>query len=186
MKMKTLALTAAIVATGLCATAANAAQHTTPDGTITFSGKVVTDTCSVQVNGGSTSASVTLPTVFSSQLPTAGSTAGDTSFNISVSNCDAGITSVQTFFSGSDIDTTTGRLNNGTSGTASNVQLQLLQDNDSTAMDLRGADASAQHSKSYTPSSGAATLTYYARYYATGTVGAGSVSSTVNFTMVYQ
>ena len=59
------------------------------DGTITFNGSVVATSCSVQATNGTSSVvgdqTVTLPPVNDTQLSTAGNTAGQTQFAITVS-----------------------------------------------------------------------------------------------------
>lgn len=180
MKLKTALLAAAIAATGLLATSANADQYSGPDGTINITGKVVAQTCQV-ANGGTVS--VTLAPVLASALATSGNTVGDKSFDIAITGCDTSLSTVQASFSGGNINAN-GRLSN--TGSASNVDVQMLASDDSSVLDLSGANGTAQGTSAVNlDSSGAATLTYYARYYATGTAGAGSVNSTVDFTLTY-
>ena len=76
-----------------------------------------------------------------------------------------------------------GNLKNAT-GTATGVEVQLLN-SDFSNINLAGA-AGSQNSAQATLSSGAATLNYYAQYYATAAAGAGSVATSVQFTMLYQ
>lgn len=187
MKFKSALLAAAITATGLLATTVNAAQNPGVDGTITITGKVVAQTCLVDGNSAGTSdlKSVTLPNVLTTQLAANGDTAGTTAFQIDVTGCDASLSSVQTYFSGGDIDSTSGNLNNSAASPAANVQVQLLNGS-GTPMTLNGTNATAQGSQSVALSGGAATLNYSARYLATGAAGAGGVKSTVDFTMIYQ
>ena len=117
---KTLLATAlvAVIAATAFAPTAQAANS----GTITISGKVLSDTCTVSVNNGST---VALPTVMTASLGTVGATAGTTPFTIALSGCDANTTSAAMSFSGANIDAGTGNLKNTVAG-GSNVQVQLL------------------------------------------------------------
>jgi major type 1 subunit fimbrin (pilin) len=182
MNFKTALLATAIAATGLLATSANAAT----DGTITITGTVVPQTCQVDGNAYGTSdvKAVTLPSVMATKLNTAGAIAGKTGFSIAVTNCPSLLTSVQTYFSGGNINSSNGNL--GNTGTATNVQVQLLNAS-GAVMDLSKSTATAQNSPSVSLSGGAATLNYSAQYYANGgAAGAGSVTSTVDFTMIYQ
>jgi major type 1 subunit fimbrin (pilin) len=185
MKMK-YSLLAAALAFGLVGIA-NADQNSGPDGTITINGKVVAQTCQVDGNGLGTADNkvVTLPNVLTTALAATGDTAGDTGFNISVTGCDASLSTVQAYFSGGDVNSGNGRLDNSATGAASNVQVQLLNASDAP-MDLSGANATAQSSQQVSLSGGAATLSYKARYYATGASSAGAVKSTVDFTLIYQ
>lgn len=166
--------------------AANSVSNSTPDGVINITGTVVAQTCKVDGNSFGTSDTITvgLPTVLTSNLASAGAVAGQKPFAINITGCDSALSTVQTYFSGSNIDSTTGNLAN--SGTAGNVQVQLLN-SDNSAIDLSGADATAQNSKvANLDSSGNATLQYVAQYIANGAAaGAGDVNTSVQFTMVY-
>lgn len=152
------------------------------DGTISFTGQIQASTCTI--NGGtpgSSSFSVTLPTVTAPALSAAGQTAGTTPFQIALTSCPTTL-SAHTFFEpGPNTDMTTGRLKN--TGTATAVQVGLLND-DLTQIDVSKADGS-QNSASAALTSGSATLKYRAQYYATGVAGAGSVTSSVAYTIVY-
>lgn len=188
MNMKTLLLTTAIAATGLFAASAHADQNSGPDGTITVNGQVVAQTCQVdgKAFGTADDRVVNLPNVLTSALTTSGNTAGDTNFSLSVTGCDTSLTSVQTYFSGGDINTGNGRLDNSAASPAGNVQVQLLNAS-GTPMNLGGATATDQGSQVVNlDTNGAATLKYTARYYASGKATAGAVKSTVSFTMIYQ
>lgn len=152
------------------------------DGTITFSGAVTGSTCTVQLNGGSASGTVTLPTVSTSALTSAGSTAGSTPFTLDVSNCtfSGGLTAVTAYFeAGANVDGTTGRLTN--TGGAGNVQLQLYLGSNYASKVAAGQ--SSQNTA--TPLTGTGQLRYGVEYYATGTATAGSVASTVTYSLIY-
>jgi major type 1 subunit fimbrin (pilin) len=193
--MNKLLLTSALaVAFGAAALAPQAARAATnnpvsnngTDGTITITGKVIAQTCKVDGNSAGTpdAISVQLPDVLTSQLASSGQVTGAKPFSIEVTGCDSALTSVQTYFSGSNIDQNTGRLTN--QGSAGAVDVQLLNSN-SQPMTLNGADATAQGSLPVNlDANGAATLKYSAQYYATGQSSAGDVNTSVAFTMVYQ
>lgn len=173
-------LLSALIAAGVIAISQNAMAA---DGTITFNGNITAQTCTINGNGsGTKDFTVTLPTVSSSTLASPGQTAGRTPFNIALTNCTAGSSTVHTFFeAGPTTDTTTGNL---TVSGATNVQLQLLN-SDFTAIKAGFADAS-QNSKSVAIASGSATLPYYVQYVATGTAGPGVANSSVLYTIAYQ
>jgi major type 1 subunit fimbrin (pilin) len=183
--MNKILLSAAIIASlGIAAIAPQTARAA--DGTITITGKVVAQTCTVNGNAFGTPASVNvaLPLVLAPVLTSAGSVAGTTPFSIAIANCDPALTSVQTFFSGGNIDGSTGNLKN--TGTATKVQVQLLNSG-AAVMPLNGGTASLQNSPTATLSSGAATLNYSAQYISpTGGATPGSVNTSVAFTMIYQ
>lgn len=149
---------------------------------------ITTPTCAV--SAGSQNIAVTLPTVSTATLPSAGQVAGRTPFSISITGCPTSVATVTTYFySGATIDTTSGNLLN--QGTATNLEVQLLNGAGGSAaalsaINLAGAQATAQNSSQYSVIGTAATLNYYAQYVAfAGATGAGSVSTSVTFTIAY-
>jgi type 1 fimbria pilin len=133
---------------------------------------------------------VVLPTVSTSALPN-GATAGRTAFSISLSGCSSGITQATAYFEpGASIDSATGNLKNS-SGTAGNVEVQLLNGAGGSAtafsaIDLRGSTSVAQNSGQFAVNGGGASMNYYAQYIATGAAAAaGSVNTSVTFTLNY-
>lgn len=177
----------------LIAGAATASQVAfAADGTITFSGAVTAQTCTINGNGsGSKNFTVTLPTVSASSLATAGATAGATPFNIALTACTPttgtnAVKAVHAYFeAGPTIDTTTGNLILA-SGGATNVEIQLLNAADQSAVKLGQADASQNSKPVNVSAGGAATLQFYAQYYATGAATAGAANSSVMYTIAYQ
>ena len=181
-KLLSTALIATIAATGF-ATVAQAS-----DGTINITGKVVGQTCKVEGSAFGTPASKNVPLalVLAPVLSTAGNTANKTAFNLNITACDTALSTVQTQFSGANIDATTGNLKlTGGSAAATNVQIQLLNAS-SAVMPLNGASATAQNSQVVNLTGGAATMSYYAQYIAVGgAAGAGTANTSVEFTMNY-
>lgn len=175
---KTLLSAALIAGFGI---AAFAPQTARADGTITFTGKVVANTCTFNVNGGGASGSgtVQLPVVFTSDLTTSGNVAGNTPFNIVVSGCDSNLTSVQEKFGGSNINAA-GNLTNTSATPAANVDVQLLSGT-TTVINLK----TNANSPIGTLSGGGVTLSYSAQYHATGAAGSGLVSTSVTYTTNY-
>lgn len=160
-------------------------QALAADGTISFTGQIQANTCTINGNGtGSNNFTVALPSALTTNLTTGGQTAGRTSFQIALTGCPSA-TNVHTFYeAGATTDASSGRLNNTTVvGGAANVQIQLL--NGDTTIIKAGFSDTLQNSKSVALSSNAATLTYYAEYYATGATTAGAVTSNVAYTIVY-
>lgn len=158
------------------------------DGQINFNGSVTTQTCTINGNGsGSKNFSVTLPPVSTSSLAAAGQTAGRTAFSISLTGCTPASGNVHTFFEpGTTTDIKTGNLFVATGG-AGNVEISLLN-SDFSVINAGAADgATGQNSKPVPISTaGAATLNYYAQYYAIGTATAGQATSSVMYTLSYQ
>lgn len=174
----TTALVASVAAAALAPRTASAV-----DGTINITGTINTSTC--QVNGAASPATiaVSLPTVSTTSLNAAAAVAGRTPFSIVLSNCGSTLTKATTFFEPGPTVNTDGNLKNS-SGTATGVEVQLLNSNFST-INLAGASG-AQNVTQATLASGGATINYYAQYYATAAAAAGSVSTSVQFTMLYQ
>lgn len=153
------------------------------DGTITFTGTIVSQTCTINGNGsGSKDFTVALPTVSASALNGAGQTAGRTPFNIQLTGC-SGTGNVHAYFeSGATTDAGTGNLKLNAGG-ADQVQIGLLND-DLSPIAMGAADAS-QNSHAVAIATGAATLPYFAEYVATGVATAGAANSSVMYTLVY-
>lgn len=161
-------------------------------GTINFTGTVTAQTCAASVGGtGSASpATVALPVVQASALSSAAATAGRTAFQISLTGCStatvSGANTVKALFeNGSTVDST-GRLSNTNtaSGAATNVALQLVDGTTNAAIAAGNAN---QNAGGYVNiSAGAATLPYAVQYIATGTATAGSVASSVTYSLIYQ
>ena len=154
------------------------------DGTININGAVAAQTCTINGNGaGSNDFTVTLPAVSASALSAAGQTAGRKPFNIALTACTPATGNVHTFFEpGPTTDTTTGNLVLEAGG-ATNVQIGL-QNADFSPIKVGFADAS-QNSASVGIDSGAANLSYYAQYVATGVATAGAANSSVMYTIAY-
>ncbi|HEB9031356.1 TPA: fimbrial protein, partial [Escherichia coli] len=156
------------------------------DGTITFNGKVVDQTCSVTT--GSKNLTVTLPAVSSNSLTSNGKVAGLTPFTISLEGCtspaSAGAENVKAYFepnATTDYDSHNLKIASG-SGNATNVQIQLLNADGVTPIKL-GQDATGQNVTAVQIDNAAMKLRYNAQYYATAPATAGDVSATVNYTI---
>lgn len=192
MDMKKLLL-AALVTTTLGFAGLASAANPVSSGTITVNGKIVSSTCAVTVNG-STSPTITLPTLDTNALP-ANASAGWTAVNFDVTGCTAvsGATAVSTYFSSTNVDTTSGYLKNTTTG-GSNVEIVLSNSQSSTqgagaALALNGIAGSqfAQTAALPTTGTGGATFNYYVGYVANGAnATAGAVNTTVQYALSYQ
>ncbi|MGL6017136.1 MAG: fimbrial protein [Gibbsiella quercinecans] len=178
MNKTKVAIFAASMLLGSQATAALAS-----DGTISFTGSVTDQTCTVSVNGGSATETVALPVVSKSVLAVAGDTAGATSFTLSLSDCTTASGNAYAYFEqGANVDITTGRLNN--TGTATNVAIQL-KDANANAIYIGSDIQSDSPATAAISANGAATLNYSAEYYATGASTSGSVASSVTYSISY-
>jgi major type 1 subunit fimbrin (pilin) len=182
--MKTSVISALVAAVlGLAAAGAHAS-----DGTITFNGALTATTCTINGNGTSSkNFTVTLPTVSTSILTTAGDTAGTTGFNVALTACSP-VTSTSTaavfFESGPTTDLSDAGLLLVDAGGAQNVKLRLL--NSDMSPIKAGFSRDLQGSKSASIQSGAATLYYNVQYYAKGATTAGAANSSVVYSIDYQ
>jgi major type 1 subunit fimbrin (pilin) len=185
---KTLLTAALLTAFGVAAVAPVRAANTS-SGTITFNGSLTASTCTVAVNGGSSTTTVTLPTtpLVNGVLGSAGTSAGWTAVTLTLSGCTSltGYTKVYPYFSGSGIDTTTGYLSN--TGTATNVEVALSNTNSLTnVLTLQNASGN-QNAGTQLLSATTPTFSYYAGYVATtGAATAGGVTASVQYTLNYQ
>ncbi len=157
------------------------AQSASADhGEISFQGRVLAPTC--LVNGGDGNLPVALPDVNASLLARPGQTAGQTPFELQLSNCSPGVTQVSTYFEPGPTISPEGRLIVDP-GHSDNVQLQLLNSS-LTPMDL-SAPKGSQGSQAVTIVGGNATLRYAARYYSLGATTPGLVTSRVQYSLDY-
>ncbi|KVH40713.1 fimbrial protein [Burkholderia cepacia] len=164
---------------------ATAAPAFAADGTITITGEITGQTCTISGEGGGKDFTVTLPGVSTSALSTSGATAGRKPFRIALSNCspDSGNASVY-FEPGTTVNATTGQLIN-TSGSAKNVEVGLLNKDGSNIR--LGSAQGQQNSKSVPIQSGSADLDYYAQYVAVGGAAtSGTVGTSVMYSISYQ
>ncbi|OOE32029.1 hypothetical protein BZG05_15855 [Salinivibrio kushneri] len=131
MKKSMISVASALGLTSVVMFASSAALA---NNTITFNGEVTDQTCSVTVNGNAANPVVLLESVSAALLQDAGSTAGDKTFNIGITDCTApqGNVDVSTVFVGNGV-TDGGNLLN--TGDAENVALQI-KDANGDAVDL--------------------------------------------------
>ena len=154
------------------------------DGTINFTGSLTDATCVVKVNNTSADGTVALPAISKASLSSAGVVAGATAFTLNLTGCTTGNTVNAYFEAGSTVDSNTGNLIN--SGTANNVQVQLLT-NSGTPIAVGSSSQASSSGVSMTasPSVTSGALYYIAQYYATGASTSGSVNTSVTYSLVY-
>ncbi|CAG9210157.1 Major fimbrial subunit SMF-1 [Burkholderia gladioli] len=155
------------------------------DGTITFTGKVSAQTCTINKTSAA-NFTVTLPPVSANALASAGQTAGRAPFKIALTGCSVKSGTVRAYFEpGSTVNTSTGQLvlNSGADA-ATNVEIGLLN-SDLSVIDIGAADGSQNSQAATISAAGDATLNFYAQYVATGAATAGTAQSSVMYTLVY-
>jgi len=164
----------------------------TGDGTVTFTGKLTANTC--QVDQDSKDRQVTLPTLSTQRLTTAGNYDGTTNFTLNVINCSADVKEIGAHFEAlgsTGRNPATGNLTNSdVSATgAKNVEVRLY-DADGSQLVLGSSSktisvtAAAEGETEST--GGTATLNYAGGYYATGQTSAGDVKAQVVYSLVYK
>ena len=152
--------------------------------TITFKGEVSEQTCEVTINGVTARPVVLLPTVSKTELASASSSAGLTTFTLGVTGCavTSGALDVKTLFVGNNVSAT-GNLQN--TGSATNVELQLLTDaTGTTPVDLRTSTAIAGVTVAAGQTSGE--HDFAVQYFSpTGSATAGTVLGSVQYAITY-
>jgi major type 1 subunit fimbrin (pilin) len=169
-----------ILATLIAVAVSSPLMANASDGTITFAGTVSANTCVIKINDGASTNTVTLAPVNAALLNASGKTAMRTDVRIGLSAC-TGVTSARAFFeTGPNVTTDTKNLKNN--GTATNVEVQLLTPAD-TAIAI--GDTAQRSAAVTTLTDGATVLTYKAQYYSTAAAGAGTVDTSVTYSIDY-
>lgn len=163
------------------------------DGTITINGQVVAATCNISFNGGTAAATpangtVTLPPVATTSLGSNGATAGPMPFSVGISGCaDQSSKKMVAVFSGANISSTDGNLALSGSSTATNVEVQLAEAaTPNTGLKLNLGEDNQGVTPVVVDASGNATANFIAQYYATNAATAGTVTTSVDYTLVYE
>uniref|UniRef100_UPI0035C6FCA3 fimbrial protein n=1 Tax=Serratia quinivorans TaxID=137545 RepID=UPI0035C6FCA3 len=178
--MHKLTLTLCAMALAAASTSALAADET--QGTVTFNGELIAETCSIVSD--SVDRQVQLPKVSIQTLNAAATSAGSKGFDLNVENCPTGITKVAAHFEGigsSGVDSSTGNLTNqyqGAETKATNVQVRLYN-SDEQQLKLGETGSAAD------VTDGKATMRYYGGYYATAKTTAGLVYAQARYTLAY-
>lgn len=179
-------LIAAAVATAFVGINVQAAST----GTITFEGSLTESTCDVTINGDS-DPTIKLPELAASAMPAQSDIAGDTRFDMNLTNCTlaTGDTGLAAYFSGYTTNANGRLVNQSTATTASNVTLELMDRTNNVANPIIVGDASQIANTQYVGinADGTATLNYSVHYYAEdGAATAGAVNSSVVYALQYQ
>jgi major type 1 subunit fimbrin (pilin) len=161
------------------------AEPSSNGGTLTINGELVANTCTVSGEGQGNNFTVTLPTLSASALSDAGSSTGSRGFAIELTDCTPATGNVHAYWDYGVNTLSDGNLKNN--GTATSVEVQLVDYNGSKVpLDVSKPDG-AQGSQTVALSNGAAKLQYAAQYVSPlGSAGAGTVTTTVTYGIVYQ
>lgn len=175
-----------LCAIALAATSTSALAENETQGTVTFNGELIAETCTIASD--SVDRKVQLPTVAIQTLNSNGATAGSKGFDLNVENCPSGITKVAAHFEAigsTGMDTTTGNLTNKYTASsaddkvATNVQVRLYNSDEKQLKLGETGEAAA------VAADGTATMRYYGGYYATAATTAGKVYAQARYTLAY-
>lgn len=159
------------------------AQAAPGTGQVTFNGQLTQDTCVIQA--GDEDQTVTLDTLSTQSLNTAGAVGGSKMFSITVANCPSTLNSVAAHFETTNMDPATQYAKNVATVTpAGFVDVRLLDQDGTTPLKLGTTG-------SFFPISGTgvargATMNYGGEYYATAPTTPGNVTAIVLYTLAYQ
>lgn len=172
--MKKIALISAIMALSATQTAMAA------DGVINFTGNITDTACVVDVS--SATQTVDLGSISVGAFSAGnGATAAAKRFNILLNSCPESVSSAVVRFDGNTNTSNASILALNSGATASNVGVAIYEQDSNTLIPLGTSSASVDLESDETN-----TLTYFAKYMATGSVGPGTANSTASFTVVYQ
>ena len=195
--MKKIALLTSVAS--LVMMAMNTAQAA--DGTINFTGEVVTTTCKVDTTvAGAAKDGVKLPNVSNNQLATVGATVGRQAFSLELSGCElatatstAPVSKVAVFFeAGPNVDLVTGMLKpaaasgTGAPAVASGVQIAIVDPSNNERLKIGSAQSRFVDIDNKVGGNGRAIMRFASEYVATGPVTAGRTDTSVTYSLVYQ
>lgn len=110
-----------------------------------------------------------------------GATAASRRFNIVLKSCPEGISSASIRFDGTTNGTNSSILAITAGQTATNVGVAIYEQDNGTLIPIGSPSANVRLLEEVDN-----TLTYFAKYMATGTVGAGTANASTSFTVIYQ
>jgi major type 1 subunit fimbrin (pilin) len=192
----------AMMAAGIATAMALPLSSQASDGTITFTGGVTANTCTVSVNASGADATVVLPIVSTSALTNAATktTASGTFFNMAVTACTAthldiagaAPTTVQIYFeAGPNVDEVTGGLINAVGG--SNVEVNLYNASAASVVGTQIMPGTNTNKPPTLAIGSGGTQWFYAGYSTAGTNGlagaaatAGVVNTSITYSLIYQ
>lgn len=193
----------ALIAAGITTALALPLSSQASDGTITFTGAVTANTCTVSVNATGANATVALPTVSLDALDNTSTktTAVGTFFKMAVSACTAtplsdfggsAPTTVQIYFeAGPNVDEVTGGLINTVTG--SNVEVNLYNASAASIIGTQIKPGTPTHQPLTQTMAAGGTQWFYAGYSTAGTNGlagaaatAGAVNTSITYSLIYQ
>ncbi|HGH4644309.1 TPA: fimbrial protein [Enterobacter roggenkampii] len=182
-----------LLAASIMATLSLPVSAASDSGTVNFAGKIVADTCEINVDGSGTNAStVTFPDTYPSDFGADGTVGTSKAFKIEVKKCDPLVAKLNLKFSGTTTDAAYKRLKNDLSGAgnATNVGIIVSNDNGSkgdVVFDGSVPDAGTDVANDATGAA-ASVFNYTAKVIQVGDTAptAGHYSSSATFEVVYR
>lgn len=158
-------------------------------GTITFTGSVTEAPCSI--TAADSNQVIDLGQISKKDLSAANKFSASVPISIHLTGCtfDAAagagtnMSKVGIAFTGAAIDATTGKLTN--TGSAANVVVQILDQSNANPVNFNTAPTAANATQLTNGSGPANVLNFFARLFATGVGSAGTVKSSVTYTLSY-
>lgn len=150
------------------------------DGVINFTGNITGTAC--VVDPSSIAQPVELGTVATTAFSGGnGATAAAKRFNIVLKSCPASVSSASISFDGTPSSANPSILALTSGQTATNVGVAIYEQDNATLIPVGSPSVSVTLRENANN-----TLTYFAKYMATGAVGAGTANSSTSFTVTYQ
>lgn len=150
------------------------------DGIINFNGTITGTAC--VVDPSAISQPVELGTVSTNAFSGGnGSTAAAKRFNIVLKSCPASVTSASVRFDGTTNTANPSILALNSGQTATNVGVAIYEQDSTTMIPVGSSSAKVTLLENVDN-----TLTYVAKYMATGAVGSGTANASTSFTIIYQ
>ena len=153
-------------------------------GTVTFSGKIIPDSCTVDVNGATTSGTVTFNPLTQTAFGSDKKVGDAQHFAITVGACDAAINKLNIKFNGTRITGYDDEVLQAT-GTAENLGVRLLPDSSSNYIKFDGSDPDVATDKT---NSGSIVFNYTAEVIQVGSTlpTTGDYSAQATYTLIYR
>lgn len=153
-------------------------------GTITFNGKIVADTCAVDVNGSTTNGSVTFNNLSQTSFGSDKTVGDKQPLALTITKCDAAIQNLNVTFAGTRISGYDEEVLQPT-GTAKNVGIRLLPEGGSSYVKF---DGSVPDSVSNKANGSSVVFNYSAEVIQVGATAptAGDYTAQATYTLIYR
>ncbi|MEK0207756.1 fimbrial protein [Klebsiella michiganensis] len=179
--------TLASLFTGALLAVSISSAFATDTGKVTFSGKILPDTCSVDINGDATNGTVTFNDLTATAFNGNDSVGDSQPFSIKLTGCDANVQSMNIKFSGNLVDSNTEILQ--TTGDAENVGVRVVMDDGTTNVKFDNSDPASSTNKAWSSEAGTEVVfKYTAKVVQVGAVAptTGDYTADATYTLIYR